>query len=362
MKPELTAEAVYERYGAVTPTERQHALLDVVQDHFLYAIYRLGLFSLDDILRFIGGTSTRKNRLGFDKRISHDIDLIAASLRARDSVLARLNGITCGPFTFRLAPNSRPLTVVAASDILPGGHLSFKLDISTDDRDAPPPRITPPVNRPLLPMPASDLYSFDVDIMIPTLAIEENIAEKLCRQHLKPVGRDTYDVAHLTEILTAKAPLIAKLSARSMSSGRGKGGLVTQHPKTGQLVIANNYTQLTAKAFAQALASDRRDRHMLDFVPALDDDTLIRNFHRWRDAMINALAPFHDALLADERLTIISFRKQRKLTPGIATPVDGITPADVADIVSELDREILEAVANGEFTDIPATNAVPHAS
>lgn len=357
MRSRLTAEEIYERYGAVTETERHHALLDVVQDHFLFVIYRLGLFNLNKIVRFIGGTSARKNRFGHDKRISHDIDLTAASQGARERVLALLDGVTCEPFVFRIVPASHPLTVVAESAILPGGQLSFKLDISTEDREAPPPRITPPVHLPLLPMPASDLYSFDPNIVIPTLAVEENIAEKLCRQYFKPLPRDTYDVAHLKDILIAKAPLIAKLAARSMSSGRGKGGFVTQHPKTGKLIITNNYTQITAKAFAQALDGDRRDRYMLDFVPSIDDDTLIRNFRKWREEMIHALVPFHKALLADERLTVISFRKQRKMSSHIPSPVDGITPADITNIVSELDREILAAVAGGEFTDIPSTPA-----
>lgn len=65
--------ALVGRHGAGRSDTYDAALLDVAQDHLLWLLSELGLFS-DDQLIFKGGTSLRKCRLGGLGRFSMDLD------------------------------------------------------------------------------------------------------------------------------------------------------------------------------------------------------------------------------------------------------------------------------------------------
>jgi hypothetical protein len=93
--------ALITRHAAGRRDAYDAALLDVAQDHLLYLLAQLEVFSADELV-FKGGTSLRKCRLGNDGRFSTDLDFAAPSDDVVLQVCAAVDGAAVGGFHYAL--------------------------------------------------------------------------------------------------------------------------------------------------------------------------------------------------------------------------------------------------------------------
>lgn len=166
------------------------ALLDVAQDHLLYAIESTGLFARPGLV-FKGGTSLRKCRLGSAGRFSTDLDFAAPDDTDVVDVCAAIDGVTVGGFAFSLKESSGSARIWAL-DVLHRdlGNVTglARVEFARRRPALPAERLVP------IPLAVHGQYAFKLEAL-PVLAEVEACAEKLARYRRAPLARDLYDLA-----------------------------------------------------------------------------------------------------------------------------------------------------------------------
>lgn len=163
------------------------ALLDIAQDFLLTHLSDHGLF---DLAVFKGGTALRKLFAGSAGRFSTDIDLALASpAEDRDAVASlaadMINGRTLGPFRFRTEDHRGRWLIHVESDF-DDVPIPLKLDVG-------PPCWLNPERRTFVPTTVHGRYDFDLPDL-PTMRLEENLAEKIARLNRVATARDASDL------------------------------------------------------------------------------------------------------------------------------------------------------------------------
>jgi predicted nucleotidyltransferase component of viral defense system len=187
--PGLT-EPLIRRHGAGRSDTYGAALLDVAQDHLLFALDQLGLFARGTLV-FKGGTSLRKCRIGGAGRFSTDLDFVAPDEDVVLEVCAAIAETVVSGFRFGL-------------DSTRGDGRHWTLSVNHDQFGVPDmpasvefarrPLIRPPERVGFVPIPVHRAYDFDLPAL-PVIAEAEACAEKLARYRRASLGRDVYDLA-----------------------------------------------------------------------------------------------------------------------------------------------------------------------
>lgn len=166
---------------------REAAVIDIAQDVLLTHLVGEGVF---DLLVFKGGTALRKVYAGAAGRFSTDLDFSLAHMSDdRDAVTSLLVGTIDGyrtdDFGYRVTEQRGKFEVRYNSRFGDVSALSTRLDVG-------PPVWLPPVTRPWVPAPVHVAY--DLPQGIATMALEENLAEKVARLNRRRLARDLYDL------------------------------------------------------------------------------------------------------------------------------------------------------------------------
>ena len=177
------------------------SVLDVAFDVFLSEMHRRDLFEVCKMV-FKGGTALRKFHFGHKGRFSFDLDFDAEE-GAEQAIAEELNGCSFGDFEFEISERRTHYLLKVASSLFPEGSYEVKMDFSRRGCWLPPDERTP------LSSPALPEGVWDEGASIPTLRLEENVAEKLSRWQHRRLVRDLYDLAasarHIDELsLVAK--------------------------------------------------------------------------------------------------------------------------------------------------------------
>jgi len=181
------------------------ALLDIAQDFLLAALHDEGLF--DDLLVFKGGTAIRKMWAGAAGRFSTDIDFAAghpgtdrnaaAALVARAVQRRRL-----GPFEFTASERRGRWHLAVASEF-GSPRIAIKVDVG------PPPWLRPEHRRPV-ETGIHSRYDFAMPA-VPTVPMEETLAEKVARLNRQSTARDAYDLVWAASAVPTLVPEPARL-------------------------------------------------------------------------------------------------------------------------------------------------------
>jgi uncharacterized protein len=166
---------------------RDAALLDIAQDHALHLLHDRGLFDQD--LVFKGGTALRKFRAGNAGRFSTDLDFAAPDDDVALAVLAALDDVTIGGFSFAIenfGDDGRRGDLIVDT---PFGRprLGAKVELARHQLSLEPEFLIP------ITLPIHDRYDFTL-APTPTVRVEEAISEKLARYRRVPLARDLYDL------------------------------------------------------------------------------------------------------------------------------------------------------------------------
>lgn len=183
----LTRGHVLRHVPPASTTGTDIALLDIAQDFALTHLHAEGFF---DLAVFKGGTGLRKLFAGTGGRFSTDIDLALASPdEDRDTVAAiaaeLVDGEELGPFRFS-AQDRRGRWLISVSSEFGDIPVPLKLDVG-------PPCWLAPELRPFVPAPVHDRYDFTLPTL-PTMRLEENMAEKVARLNRVSAARDASDL------------------------------------------------------------------------------------------------------------------------------------------------------------------------
>lgn len=194
------------------------AVLDAAFDVLLSEMCRRRLFEEFHIV-FKGGTALRKLRFGHKSRFSFDLDFDVEE--GADEIFAEeITGHASSGFCFEVEERRGHSYLRIDSDLLPGGAYRVKVDFSRRGCWLPPERLRP------LTSPALHEGIWGADAAIPTMRLDEQIAEKLSRWQRRQLVRDLHDVAtayHLVEDegLVAKMYVLKSHKSRSsMLAGR----------------------------------------------------------------------------------------------------------------------------------------------
>ena len=163
------------------------AVLDIAQDFLLAHLEERGVLGELAVLK--GGTALRKLFAGAQGRFSTDLDVAAAEVNADRQALAEIvageSDVTLGPFRFRPS-ESRGRWRISVSSPLGDPAVSIKLDVG-------PPCWLEPELRPFVPISTQERYGFRMQ-SIPTMRIEEILAEKIARLTRTSTARDASDL------------------------------------------------------------------------------------------------------------------------------------------------------------------------
>ncbi|KLR62288.1 hypothetical protein IMCC26207_104138 [Actinobacteria bacterium IMCC26207] len=163
------------------------ATLDVAQDFLLAHLHAAGMF---DLVVFKGGTALRKLFAGTAGRFSTDIDLAIATpdedrRTVADLVAETIDDASAGPFRYRVE-NRRGRWLIHVDTDLANVAMPLKLDVG------PPCWLAPDV-RSFVPVPIHDRFDFALPDL-PTMSLEENLAEKVARLNRVAAARDASDL------------------------------------------------------------------------------------------------------------------------------------------------------------------------
>jgi predicted nucleotidyltransferase component of viral defense system len=167
--------------------DRGIALLDISQDFLLAHLQQRGLF--DEIVVLKGGTAIRKLFAGPQGRFSTDLDLAAREPNVDPAVTAELiateSRVTLGPFQFTPLLQRGRWSIAVSSEF--GDPVQrIKLDVG-------PPCWTEPEVRAFVPHPTHPRYRFQLP-SLPTMRLEELLAEKVARLSRRSTARDAFDL------------------------------------------------------------------------------------------------------------------------------------------------------------------------
>ncbi len=166
---------------------RSVALLDIAQDFLLSYLHAHDAFEL---VVFKGGTALRKFFAGAAGRFSTDLDFAIASATddrstVADVIAGLLDAATVGPFRFATMQR-RGRWEVSVTTELGDIPIPMKLDVG-------PPCWLTPVPLQFVPTPIHRTYEFDLP-NVPTVRLEENLAEKIARLNRVSAARDASDL------------------------------------------------------------------------------------------------------------------------------------------------------------------------
>lgn len=187
MEHRLTEGHVARHVPPASAIGREVALLDVAQDFLLTHLHQEGFF---DLAVFKGGTALRKLFAGPAGRFSTDIDLALASPDGdRDAVAALAAELTdgrqLGPFQFATEDHRGRWRIHVQSDF---GDVPIPLKL-----DVGPPCWLVPEHRSFVQSPVHRRYDFELPAL-PTMRLEENLAEKVARLNRLSPARDASDL------------------------------------------------------------------------------------------------------------------------------------------------------------------------
>lgn len=163
------------------------AVLDAAFDVLLRKMYTQGLFEECSVV-FKGGTALRKLRFGHEGRFSFDLDFDVEP-GSEDIIAEEIDGFAAAGFSFKIAERRGRRHLRIASSLLPDDAYDVKLDFSHRGYWLVPDYLRP-VASPALP---SGIW--DPQAAVPTMKLEENIAEKLSRLQTRRLVRDLHDIA-----------------------------------------------------------------------------------------------------------------------------------------------------------------------
>lgn len=183
----LTPGYVGRHLPAGSPVGLDIARLDIAQDFLLAHLAQQGAF---DLVTFKGGTALRKLFAGSQGRFSTDLDLAAGTTAPGDRhdltrLVAEYCNVALGPFTFHAAP-ARDRYVVQVTSGLGEVRQAIKLEVG-------PPCWLPPEVRPFVPLGTHTRYGYPLPAL-PTMALEEILAEKIARLTRQSTARDASDL------------------------------------------------------------------------------------------------------------------------------------------------------------------------
>lgn len=184
---------------------RTAAVLDIAFDYLLHRMRRDGVFDLCGI-GFKGGTAVRKFHLGHTARFSYDLDFNVDPDTAHDAVeliADSAESIDDDGFSFAVTERRGHHGLRIETPLVPA-PLGAKMDFSKSAPVLPYQHLAP------VTTPIHRAYPFDFSAAVPTMHIEENIAEKLSRWQMRPLARDLYDIAHLSRAIE-RVHLVAAL-------------------------------------------------------------------------------------------------------------------------------------------------------
>ena len=163
------------------------AVLDMAFDVFLAEMKRRGLFEACGIV-FKGGTALRKFRLGAKSRFSFDLDF-AIEEGGEEILVDEMSGHAAEGFEFKFSERRGHHRLHIESSLFPSLSDEAKIDFSNRACWLPPDDLEP------MPSPALPSGVWDVDATVPTMCLEENVAEKLSRWQSRHLVRDLYDLS-----------------------------------------------------------------------------------------------------------------------------------------------------------------------
>ncbi len=183
----LTMGHIHRHVPPASALDVRIAVLDIAQDFLLAHLQAQGIF--EDYVVFKGGTALRKTFAGAAGRFSTDLDFaVRTSDVDRGTVAEMIAGacnVTLGPFTFQ-ATNQRARWHVAVQS--PFGNPSQTITIEV----GPPCWLTPDV-RPVVTHQTHARYGFALPAL-PTMRLEEILAEKVARLTRLATARDASDL------------------------------------------------------------------------------------------------------------------------------------------------------------------------
>lgn len=168
-------------------------MLDIAFDYLLHRMRQDHVFELCGI-GFKGGTAIRKFHLGHTARFSYDLDFNVVPDMAHDAaelIADCAASIDDDGFSFEVTER-RGHHGLRIETPLVAAPLEAKMDFSKNVPVLPYQHLAPAAT------PIHRAYPFEFSDPIPTMHIEENIAEKLGRWQTRPLARDLYDIAHLS--------------------------------------------------------------------------------------------------------------------------------------------------------------------
>ncbi len=152
---------------------------------------------------FKGGTALRKLRFGHKSRFSFDLDFDVEE--GADEIIAEeITGHSSLGFTFEVSERRGHSYLRITSDLLPSGAYDVKVDFSHRGCWLPSEQLRP------LASPALPAGIWHGGATIPTMRLEEQIAEKLSRWQTKRLVRDLHDIAAAYHLITDEA-LVARM-------------------------------------------------------------------------------------------------------------------------------------------------------
>lgn len=199
-------------------------------------------------------------------------------VRRRSGALVEeaIDGCEVGPFRYRIEDRRGRAYIVYDDDLGFGdvGVLTSKLDIG-------PPSWLPPVLRHWIPLPTHDRYGGPLP-QLPTVRLEENVAEKIVRLNRRTFARDAFDLVWV--VREPGADLDRDLTRRLGVLKRwvDKNGLTT--PKHAWSTVPDARGFDVARWLKPRVASDFDDEQIgLLTVPPPDLDDLGRDLVAYDD-------------------------------------------------------------------------------
>ncbi|HEY5087264.1 MAG TPA: nucleotidyl transferase AbiEii/AbiGii toxin family protein [Gemmatimonadaceae bacterium] len=167
--------------------QRDPAFIDIAQDHALKILDEAGVFELGAALK--GGTAIRKFRAGNAGRFSTDFDFTTSDPDVAKFILTTLDGAELGGFRFgvQVIREGRQASLLIENANLGNPPGPAKIDISTRAPWLAPERVAP------VELAIHGAYGFAIP-SVPTMRVEEVLAEKLARYRRHALARDLYDL------------------------------------------------------------------------------------------------------------------------------------------------------------------------
>ena len=204
-KPNIERNDILRVYPAAARSRPllEAAVLDVAPGcACLSNIHNQGLFEACRMV-FKGGTALRKFHFGHKSRLSFDLDFDAEE--GAEALFAEaMRGYSSQGFEFEVAERRGHHSLLVASPLFPGGTYEVKVDFSSRGCWLPAENLRP------LHSPALPEGVWDPRASIPTMKLEENIAEKMSRWQTRRLVRDLFDIAAASTKIS-DMPLMAEM-------------------------------------------------------------------------------------------------------------------------------------------------------